>query len=247
MTIYSSEEIKKAAAKIANCLALSNSSNPHEAEAAKRQAKLLMDKYGLSELDVAASKVNEQSFKTSSKKMPFWIEKLTALVGYAFQCQVLKGRYIVNFYGHGTKPELAMYTYEVLLRQIKKMRRDYIKTIEPQTSLFYVRKQSSDKQELADVFCLTIVGNLQKKVRDFANFSDKEKAEIDAYIKSSLGDSVKEPKSKSKGKGIMAVVAAKKGGIAIGLAIQAGYEAAGKVSLFQPVSESERFTKLGVE
>lgn len=205
-----------------------------------------MDKYGLSELDAAASKINEQFFKTSSKKMPFWIERLTALIGYAFQCRVLKGEYVVNFYGHGAKPELAMYTYEVLLRQIKKMRRDYIKTIKPQTSLFYVRKTSSSKQELADVFCLTIVGNLQKKVRDFANFSDKEKAEIDAYIELNLGDSVRESKSKSSGKSIMEVVTSKKGGITIVLAIQAGYEAAGKVSLFQPVSEN--FTaKLGVE
>ncbi len=246
MTSYSAEEIKKIASKIAKCLALAGSSNPYEAEIAKKQAEVLMQKYGLSELDVAASKVNEQSFKTSSKKMPFWIEKLSALLGYAFQCRVLRGEYMVNFYGHGTKPELAMYTYEVLLRQIKKMRRDYIKTIKPQVSLFYVRKQSSDRQELADVFCLTIVSNLQKKVRDFANFSDKEKAEIDVYIESSLGDSVRE--SKSKGKGIMEVVTAKKGGISIGLAIQAGYEAAGKVSLFQPMSESERFTaKLGVK
>lgn len=43
------DELKKIAAKIAKCLALSASDNSSEAEAAKRQAEALIKKYSLTD------------------------------------------------------------------------------------------------------------------------------------------------------------------------------------------------------
>lgn len=44
---YSTDELKRAKAKIEKCLAMAKSSSPKEAETAKRQAEALLRKYGM--------------------------------------------------------------------------------------------------------------------------------------------------------------------------------------------------------
>jgi hypothetical protein len=129
MTVYSPEEIKKAAAKIANCLALSNSSNPHEAESAKRQAELLMKKYGLTEADVEHSKISQEDYVSKHKRLPVWCAALSAVVSKAFSCQCTHGYLKVTFYGYAAKPLYASYTYDVLSRHILKMRKEYLASL----------------------------------------------------------------------------------------------------------------------
>lgn len=53
----------KTLSKIKKCLALSSSDNPHEAAAAMRQAKALMDKHGVSANHITMSEIGEATAK----------------------------------------------------------------------------------------------------------------------------------------------------------------------------------------
>lgn len=110
------ENRKKAAQRIAKCLALAQSENDNEAEAALRQAKPLMKKFQLTETDVAASFVNEGDTRISTQKTPPYIEGLSRAVADIFGCEALISRRgtknnTMRFIGVGAKAELASYTF----------------------------------------------------------------------------------------------------------------------------------------
>ena len=117
--------------KIKKCLALSRSASEHEAAQALKHAQALMDKYGLTSWDVELAEVSEQYGK-APKSAPSWHWRLVHLCGSAFGCDRWHaadhsgGRFV--FCGINGRPELAAYAYEVLLRQLKTARREYIKT-----------------------------------------------------------------------------------------------------------------------
>jgi Protein of unknown function (DUF2786) len=119
--------------KIKKCLALSASSNPHEAAAAMRQAQKLMEMHGVSTVDVAVSSVAQHKAKslTSTSKPKIWETRLARMVGDAFGCHLMwhsaRGRdfgaYI--FIGIKSKLEVCEYTFQVLQRQLYKQRQAY--------------------------------------------------------------------------------------------------------------------------
>uniref|UniRef100_UPI003CD0D9DC DUF7168 domain-containing protein n=1 Tax=Uruburuella suis TaxID=252130 RepID=UPI003CD0D9DC len=80
----------------------------------------------------------------------------------------------VRFFGLGVKPELAAYAYEVLLRQLKKSWREYIKT-----ELVRVRS-ASNKTARADQFCMGWVYAVAQKVEEFA-MPPEEKGVLERY------------------------------------------------------------------
>jgi hypothetical protein len=170
------DELKKAAAKIAKCLALAASDNPAEAEAAKRQAEALMKKYNLNGEQVAAAQVTEQQSKTGGKhRPPLYFCQLAAIVADAFACEAIAspgGGYkesCMIFIGLGCKPELAGYTFDVLRRQLNKDRTSYQATLK--------RYKRENKSRIA------------KQVREFAG-SDQEKQAVTAYKAQRWGDSL---------------------------------------------------------
>lgn len=122
---------EKALEKIKKCLALSQSANEHEAAQALKQAQALMRKYGLNDVDVALLEVSEASVGCALG-LPSWHQLLISQCARAFGVECYKssggGLAEVRFYGVAGKPDLAAYAYEVLLRQIKKARRDYMRT-----------------------------------------------------------------------------------------------------------------------
>ena len=63
--------------KIKKCLALGESANEHEAAQAIRQAQMLMKKYGISEIDIELSAVNEKGVACASS-LPTWHQVLIA-------------------------------------------------------------------------------------------------------------------------------------------------------------------------
>ena len=85
-----------------------------------------------------------------------------------------------RFFGIGIKPELAAYAYEVLLRQLKKERRAYIKT-----ELKAVRL-SRNKTARADQFCTGWVYAIVKKVQEFA--AEPAEKEVLAHYKQQMGE-----------------------------------------------------------
>ena len=141
---------QKVLEKIKKCLALGESANEHEAAQAIRQAQILMKKYGISEMDVELSAVTEKGVACAST-LPTWHQVLISQCAKAFGVECYLNREFglgeARFFGIGIKPELAAYAYEVLLRQLKKERRAYIKT-----ELKAVRLPRN-KTARADQFC----------------------------------------------------------------------------------------------
>ncbi len=169
---------KKIAEKIAKCLALAQSENANEAESALRQAKALMQKYHLTAMDVAASKVNEHEFKTSTKNTPaLYIAALAKVIASVFGCEVIAAKYLTDktamrFIGIGSKPELAGYTFDVLQRHIKRDRRLYLATL--------TRCGRDTKTRRGDLFCQAWVDKIKSQVSDFAKNDDT--AAINAFM-----------------------------------------------------------------
>lgn len=148
--------------RIRKCLALAASSNPGEAETAMQHARKLMEKYGLERTDIELSEIGEIYLDVKTNLSSSWMFKLFTLVEqllgvttyiqtYARSTQ--NGR--VNFIGPKAKLELAQYLCTVLLRQIRRDRQAYLKSLREDRDLriktwFYTR---GEKSALADTFC----------------------------------------------------------------------------------------------
>lgn len=127
--------------KIQRCLRLAASSNPHEAAAALRQARKLMDQYGLTEVDAAAAEINEAEAPTRSagSTPPRSVVWLANLVGDGYRCEPVitcrvdpflgRGRTTVKFYGAGADPQIAAYAFAVLRRQLESDKAAHTKRI----------------------------------------------------------------------------------------------------------------------
>lgn len=163
--------------KIKKCMALSSSSNEHEAAVALRQAQKLMELHGISAIDVKASQAEEKLAKASAKIRPSgWENLLAHSIANAFGCQLLFHRNWAgghwSYIGCGPAPEIAQYAFTVLLRQIKKARAEHI-----QTAL--KRCKSATKTRRADLFCdgwVRAVGRAISALAENAQHSEAIKA-----------------------------------------------------------------------
>ncbi|MDD3575723.1 MAG: DUF2786 domain-containing protein [Halothiobacillus sp.] len=170
---------KKLLEKIRKCLALSKSSNEHEAAAALRQAQKLMAAYNVTEHDVLASEASESGTKASAGQRPSdWETNLVHKIAAAFGCDIIfssygrKGEW--RFVGVGSSPEIASYAFSVLLRQIKEARASYIKKQ-------LRRCNTSTKIRRADLFCTGWVLSATSTIKDFAGTEEQATA-INAYL-----------------------------------------------------------------
>ncbi|MRN38962.1 DUF2786 domain-containing protein [Neisseria sp. N95_16] len=164
---------EKALNKIKKCLALSKSANEHEAAQALKQAQALMKQYGINEQDIELSAIQETEGLACAQTLPQWQGYLAGVVArsfgvcsyvdYAFNPKKMKVEGRLKFYGMNPRNELAEYAYQVLLRQLKAARADYIKT-----QLARVRL-AKNKTMRADEFCLGWIAVVSKKVDVFAN------------------------------------------------------------------------------
>lgn len=216
------EELKKIAAKIAKCLALAASDNPGEAEAAKRQADVLMKKYNFTSGDVAAAEVHEESVSMGSPyRPPVYLCHLAGLIGKAFGCGAhadigfMSRNTTFLFYGKANKPELAAYTFDVLRRQLAKDRKAYSATQK--------RCKTTTKIRRADLFCQAWVTRIARQVNEFAG-NEQEREAIAAYKETHYSDLKTDVRNGT---------ASKHGND--WLASAAGYQAAEDVSLHKPV------------
>lgn len=129
----------QALSRIKKCMALSRSSNPHEAAAAMRQAQKLMQEYGIGEDDVQLAEVHEVNRRIAMQSAPRWEVALANLVGEAFACRaIFSARYAqigarigrrtsVVFIGVGNSPEVAGYAWDVLDRQCAQQRLAHVR------------------------------------------------------------------------------------------------------------------------
>ncbi|MQY50773.1 DUF2786 domain-containing protein [Rhodocyclus gracilis] len=183
-------ERDKIIAKIRKCLALSASANEHEAEAALRQARKLMETHGVADLDIAAAEAAERRAKAGAKAKPAqWEASLAILTGEAFGCRVIfsqgwdraKWEPIGEwaFIGTGAAPEIAQYAFSVLLRQVRRARSEHIK-------IKLKRCKTETKTRRADLFCEGWVDGVSRALGAFAS-SDAGSSAIEAFVAKRYG------------------------------------------------------------
>lgn len=147
-------EKQRAINKIKRCLALSKSSNENEAATALRQAHTMMLKYQISAEDIRLSDICFSKSDVRVAQRPvLYQSKLSDIIAHIFSCK----RYITAndsgtkavycFVGDEMYATIASYAFDVLSRQLKKARLNYMKT-----ELKRVRVQKN-KIARADAFC----------------------------------------------------------------------------------------------
>lgn len=168
--------------KIKKCLALSSSSNEHEAEVALRQARKLMDAHGVTDLDVKAAEAEESRCGSRVKSSPpNWEAMLATTIGTTFGCRVLflsddswdeQGEW--SFIGCGSSPEVSRYAFDVLIRQVRRARAMHIKSKLQRCKL-------ATKIRRADLFCEGWVLSVTRLIAAFPG-SERQRAAIEAYV-----------------------------------------------------------------
>ena len=214
--------------KIKKCLALSQSSEPHEAAAALRQAQKLMEIHGVDQLNLRKSDIGEADLrsKVSVSKAKDWEVALLAMVGKAFGCKLIwttsnshrQGAAVFGRYtlvGLKSQVQLAHYTCEVLQRKLMKARAEFVGNLPP--------LGRSRKTLEADGFCHGWVQAVRRTVSDFA---------LDDGTRTLIEDAVKE----RTGGGMVKVQKRKAGDYGF----NAGHEAGSSESIHRPVAEQER-------
>ena len=153
--------------KIIRCLALSKSSNEHEAATALHQAHVMMEKHGISKNDIELTDIKFKASNTrSAQRPPVYQIALANMIARLFGCQNYMGNgygelssaRVMCFVGLEMHSDIASYAYDSLFRQLKQARRAYIKT-----ELKRVRL-TKNKAARADAFCLGWVATVRRLV-----------------------------------------------------------------------------------
>jgi hypothetical protein len=173
--------------KVLRCLRLAASSNPHEAAAALRQARALMDQYGLTEADAYASEIHEADAPTRCRgAVPTQsLMFLISVVEDGFRCGVVirrekgwrgEGRTTVHFYGAGSDAEVAAYAFTVLRRQLEADKAKHTQRI----------RKRSNKETRGEEFAIGWISAVSRLFPK-AELSDERKAAIDSKKQSLHG------------------------------------------------------------
>lgn len=164
--------------KIEKLLRLSESPNANESAIALRQASALMEKYGISGIDVSLAAIKEYSIESKRKTIPFWERLLLNLISKYFGVAVLRAKtrfdQRIEFIGVNEKPMIAGYAFEFLSRSLKKARRTFLSNLPTE--------HPATRKKLADSFAEGWVSGVSGGVYEFLNGpSNEERKLIDEY------------------------------------------------------------------
>jgi hypothetical protein len=214
--------------KIKKCLALSKSSNEHEAAAAMRQAKALMDKYGLSFADAGVLSMSDYSTKTNHRNPPKWARLLGSVVGHAFGCTYFIGYQRAVFVGEGAAPQVAGYSYEVLLRLAESSRKRLVEQYSNQADKATLKR-------LGQAYLEGWVSGVNSVVDKFAEpYCDEKRKKHESYMELKTNKKINEAKAQKS-----AATGAFKD------AAYLGYREGGKVELLHGVAAGEQQKRIG--
>ena len=179
---------ERAIDKIKKLLALSKSTNPHEAATALRQAQNLMAKHNISNDEINMSSISETHFysKVSVSRIKVWEWTLVSGIAKAFGCDAFFGK--GNSHGETTEEiyakytyvgvrsqvEIAGYTINVVLRKIVKAKNEFSKSL-PQ------KMSRADKTAQINGFLHGWSKEIMKTVHAFAE-SDEVTLAIESYM-----------------------------------------------------------------
>ncbi|EAT16084.1 DUF2786 domain-containing protein [Desulfuromonas acetoxidans] len=179
--------------KIKKLLALSKSSNAHEAALALQRAQELMQKHNVTMTYVRLSDVKEAKTRIGKVKNPaIHIKWLARMVADAFGCRLLLVTEYVGFYGWfssaqfigiDSAAELSSYAFDVLHRQLERDRKHHLTTLK--------RCKRATKVRRADAFCRAWVSMAASKVVDLAPKQEQQDA-ITQWIETNHGESLVE-------------------------------------------------------
>ena len=140
--------------KVKKCLRLGASSNEHESANALRQAKRLMEKYQISDGDLALSDVGESYSRLKQRSVPpQYLTGLMHSIAAIMGCETFlrkQSYYYIEaaFVGLSPNDELAAYAFDTLSKKLAKARQEYTRT-----ELRFVRLRSK-KIHRADLYCI---------------------------------------------------------------------------------------------
>lgn len=168
--------------KIEKCLALSRSSNEHEAAAALRQANKLMAAYNVTAEALVGAKIGTFKAKTDSwTRPPAWEIHLLRAVKRAFGCEaILHTGYggcsdrknnrltLIEYIGVKYQAELAAYTHEVIRGQVSRARAKYSASLEGYTR--------GEKIAAGETFCQAYVESINAQIIALAVPPEQAKA-----------------------------------------------------------------------
>jgi hypothetical protein len=182
------KSLAKVLDKIKKCLALSESANPHEAQAALRQARKLMELNGLSQSDVEASKATEQIIGVSSatrRHAARWVCSLAYLIASSFSCRAIcstgpDGQRII-FIGLGSDPELAGYAFSVMRRQLVQARKSFVRSLP-------AKVEAPAKRRQADYFVNGWLAAVYRLIEEFAGLDEEASSAINAFTQQMYPD-----------------------------------------------------------
>lgn len=177
---------EKYLAKIKKLLALGKSTNSHEAALALARARKLMAEYHISEIDVGISDISEASSQgapSDAQSMPAYMVGLIQVIQKAFGVQSYGSwRYtprgipkrIVAFYGPEERPQIAVYAWTVLSRQLVRARAEYLSGVRRSI-------KSETRIARADKFCEGWVAGVYEVVQRFV-VTESEQTLMQAFI-----------------------------------------------------------------
>ncbi|RFD20123.1 DUF2786 domain-containing protein [Komagataeibacter melaceti] len=119
--------------RLKKLMALSRSSNAHEAAAALARAQQLMHEHQITEDDLVLSNVGEFAcrFTWGAKTRPTRYQtRLWSMINGVFGVKsvFVEGTGQIRFYGLSDRAEMAAYTCEVLSRQLRQARADFLRS-----------------------------------------------------------------------------------------------------------------------
>jgi len=175
---------KTAIDKVRKCMALAKSGEPHEAAAAMRQAQKLMERFGIEHPELLVAEVSEEWAKSACSSKPTRYEVvLASAVASAFACDIIFTRRLsksglaidggYSFIGAAPAPDVACYTFTVLLRQLRRSRTNYIRTA--------LKRYRKNKTAAADQFCEGWVIAVRNLIAAVAPTPEQKRA-IEAYM-----------------------------------------------------------------
>lgn len=177
---------KKYLAKIQKLMRLANNtSSPEEAANAMSKAQAFMREHGLSETDVTLSEINTSDSKTApsdAKKMPRYMNYLASTIEKAFGVSCIftwrhttswQLKRVVSFYGHDGRDVAAAYVFDVLTRQLKAARKNFIDE-------HCRRYKRANRTAMADQFSEGWAGGAYHAVKEMV-LSEEQQNQMQAY------------------------------------------------------------------
>ncbi|MGO2959573.1 MAG: DUF2786 domain-containing protein [Acetobacter sp.] len=174
----------KAMERLKKLLALSRSTNEHEAASALCKAQELMRELSISEddlelTDYAAIEADSYLVRPGYS-IPVYVSLLRRLVSKAFGCDAIwdeqPAKYRLTWLGQRSKEEVSAYSWTVLARLIK-AKRAYYKF----TAMLGVHTPGK-REALADIYCEGWVSGVSQNILP-ESLSDKEQRLLDLFVK----------------------------------------------------------------